>query len=219
MLEEKSPPAPKPPLQRLAHSAPPIDSVRACPTLRRFTRFGGLAASLGGTLQSARVIVGYLSADPDYWDCNSAPDYAQNAMDGVGFGVLAIGALAVQARQDPAGGRLGAAGAVAAALGSLTIAFSNPLEHCARFPAVGFVAGVLLLTLGTILLGASVLRARVSPRWCGAALVAAAIAPFPLQEGGILIAGLLWLAVGLAVFAGAEARTATASLTHRDVDR
>jgi hypothetical protein len=172
------------------------------------TELGGLAAAVGGTLQAARVVVGYLSPDPDYWDCNSSPDYAQNALDGVGFGLLALGILAVQARQGAPGGGMGAGGAVAGALGSVAIAISNPLEHCADFPAIGFVAGVLLLTLGTLLLGASVLRARVLPRWCGVALLAAAIAPFPLQDNGIFLAGLLWLAVGLAVFAGL-ARPAT----------
>lgn len=165
-------------------------------------RLGGLAAAIGGTMQAARVVVGYLSADPDYWDCNSSPDYAQNALDGVGFAFLALGILAVQARQGAAGGRLGAGGAVAGALGSVAIAISNPLEHCARFPAIGFVAGVVLLTLGTLMLGASILRAGVLPRWCGVALLAAAIAPMPLQDNGILLAGLLWLAVGMAVFTG-----------------
>lgn len=69
-----------------------------------------------------------------------------------------------------------------------------------------------LLTVGILLLSASLLQTRLLPRWYAVALALAAIAPFPLQEHGILAAGLLWLAMGIALVIRAQRHPAPAGL-------
>ena len=61
-----------------------------------------------------------------------------------------------------------------------------------------------LSTLGLVLLGAATLRAGVLARWCGALLIVAVLG-IPIyfalgNYGGAILYGLLWLALGYALW-------------------
>ncbi len=111
-------------------------------------------------------------------------------------------------------GRVGSAtlvgGAVATFLGALAIATGSVF-----LGGLLFIVGGLLLLAGLVVLGIATLRARVLPRWCGAALILAlpltALAG-PLTGGilqarsnsgdypGVIVIGLLWLGLGYALW-------------------
>jgi hypothetical protein len=171
-------------------------------------RLGGVAAMLGGVFVATAVIGTRLDDDPDQWDCNSLADRIWEVADSLGFSLLAAAFLAVGVVQRGRGGRAGDAGSLLGALGSVAIAASNPLEHCAGFPALGFLVGIALLTVGTLVLSIAVLRASVLPRWVAAVLVISVISPLALGERGVIVTGIAWLLVGFAlVRIGARART------------
>ena len=129
--------------------------------------------------------------------------------------VLAVAGLhAVQEGRYGLLGRVGSAtlvgGAVATFLGALAIATGSVF-----LGGLLFIVGGLLLLAGLVVLGIATLRARVLPRWCGAALILAlpltALAG-PLTGGilqarsnsgdypGVIVMGLLWLGLGYALW-------------------
>ena len=66
-------------------------------------------------------------------------------------------------------------------------------------PGFGFQAGVLLTSLGLLLMGIATTRAGVLPRWCGFGLIALVIFLALGAYGGFVVAGLIWLALGYAL--------------------
>jgi hypothetical protein len=75
---------------------------------------------------------------------------------------------------------------------------------------LSFPVGALLLLVGFLALGIATLRAGVLPRWCGLALivalplvtVAGAIFGAPSDEDypGVVVMGVVWLALGYALW-------------------
>jgi hypothetical protein len=92
------------------------------------------------------------------------------------------GLVGLHARQAGLYGRLGTvgfylafAGAALAFVGQATSGIfphnNGALGWLFSDPGFGFLVGILLLSLGLVLLGVATLRARVLPRWCGIGLV------------------------------------------------
>ncbi len=125
------------------------------------------------------------------------------------------GLVGLHARQETRYGRLGTTGFLVAYGGStltlvgLGLTWLFRIDVLGQEPAVtlgisGMVVGLTLLGTGFLLLGIATLRARVLPRWCGAALIIAFVAvlvplAFPASLGGyavMLVLGSVWLALG-----------------------
>jgi hypothetical protein len=140
------------------------------------------------------------SPDPDDWDCNSLYDYLTNAIDSTAFLLLLVGLVGLHARQAGRYSPLGTAGFFAAFVGAAMVGVANPAEQCLALAFLGIVVytpGVLLLTLGLLLLGTATMRARVLLRWCGVALIVGLVAMFiGADSGGMVIFGVVWVAVG-----------------------
>src|SRR5215207_6944364 len=156
---------------------------------------------LDGLLWVANDLGGRLSPDPDDWDCNSPYDYLTNAIDSAAFLLLLVGLVGLHARQAGRYSPLGTAGFFAAFVGAAMVGVANPAEHCLALAFLGilvYTPGVLLLSIGMLLLGIATMRARVLPRWSGVLLVAyplLLIAGLPV-DGPLILVGLLWLALG-----------------------
>lgn len=183
-------------------------------------RIGLPAGLLAGALLVAHVALGAL--DADLLDFDSAVDYLREwvYLGGVlAWTVLLLALRAVHGAPElhrpdaPARSALGIVGAVGwwlAVLGhgaillkeGVVLAVGITLGTPALLPvhdAIGplFLAGVLASMVGTVLLGAGMLRAGVLPRWAGVAQLLAYLVVFPLGELAGLAQGLLVIAIAV----------------------
>jgi hypothetical protein len=62
------------------------------------------------------------------------------------------------------------------------------------------MVGILLTSLGLVLLGVGTLRAGVLPRWCGFGLIALVVFLAFGAFGGFVVVGLIWLALSYALW-------------------
>lgn len=172
-------------------------------------RWGGLAAMLDGILWVVNDLGGRLSPDPDDWDCNSSYDYLTNAIDSTAFLLLVVGLVGLHARQAGRYGPVGTTGFFAAFVGAAMVGVATPAEHCLALDILGlfvYLPGVLLLSIGMLLLGIATVMAGVLPRWCGVALIVGVLALFfAAEDGGMVVLGLVWLAVGYVLWSGRSA--------------
>jgi hypothetical protein len=161
------------------------------------SRWGWLVALSTGLVWAVNDLATRLSPDPDNWDCNSSWDYGTNALDPIGFFLMAGAILALHIQQQDRAGRLGRGSAGAAFLGAVAAGINNPIEHCAGVEALGFilwVPAIMLLTIGMLLLGVATVRTRVFPVWAGGALIIGVVASF--IAGEVMVLGLAWIVVG-----------------------
>ena len=116
------------------------------------------------------------------------------------------GIVGLHARQTPSYGRLGTAGFLAALTGialllvGLTLSFlvGGVFGRAFLDPVLG--AGLWSVLVGFVLLGASTLRLKALPRWCGVTLIICLPLAIILGDyGGGIVLGLTWLAVGYAL--------------------
>ena len=122
--------------------------------------------------------------------------------------VAVVGLHALQSRRY---GRLGAAGSLIAFVGYALLfvaAAATTLAGREVLDAV-FPIGVLAILVGSILLGAMTLRARVLPWWCGVLLIVGFPLTVPLDvairgaRGNAL--GIVWALVGYALLSSGSA--------------
>jgi hypothetical protein len=155
---------------------------------------------LDGILWIADDLGGRLSPDPDDWNCNSSYDLVTNAIDSAAFLVLLVALVGLHVQQRGRYGPLGTVGFLAAFIGAAMVGVANPAEHCLGLDILGtfvYLPGVLLLSIGMLLLGIATIRARVLPRWCGVALIVGVLAMFiAADDGGMVVLGLVWLLLG-----------------------
>jgi hypothetical protein len=139
----------------------------------------------------------------------------------VGFGIAWLltvpGVVGLHAAQKESYGLLGRVGSVALVggvlantVGLVPLAVGNESLLWLSFPV-----GALLLLAGFLVLGIATLRAGVLARWCGVALIVAL--PLTAVVGGVLgaerdadypgvvVMGVVWLAVGYALWTRSEA--------------
>ena len=120
------------------------------------------------------------------------------------------GLVGLHARQVESYGRLGTvgfflafAGAALAFVGQATSGIfphNGALGWLFSDPGFGFLVGLLLVSLGLVLLGVATLQARVLPRWCGIGLVVLVVFSALGAYGGFVAFGLIWLALGYALW-------------------
>ena len=176
----------------------------------RIVRWGGWAGVLAGVMfVPAGILI--LFAPPQR-PFNSFSDYLIEAILVVAFTLAVVAVAGLHALQRGRYGRLGAAGSLITFLGyTLTAAVTavTVLLGSEALYSVRFIGGLAVL-IGSILLGAMTLRARVVSWWCGVLLIVG----FPLGdvvdttigEGSeAIVLGILWGLVGYALLSSARA--------------
>jgi len=172
-------------------------------------RLGGLAAMAGGVLFLAFPLLGYGLAGfmhPFFYRVEEA----LVSLMVVALALVPVGMVGFHAFQRQSYGRMGLAGFWLVVIASLLVAvgvadyfvWGDFLQDA---PPVWLGWGLLGLVVGFVLYGAATLRAKVLPRWCGVAFIAAV--PVALALSGPLsfasmfgVFGLAWLALGYALW-------------------
>src|ERR687897_508402 len=130
----------------------------------------------------------------------------------VAFALTLVAIAGLHGLQSPRYGRLGAAGSSMTFIGYALIAVAAAVTIRVGGEALFAVrlVGALAILMGSVLLGAMTLRARVLPWWCGVLLIVG----FPLgdvldeivasgSEG--IVFGIVWGAVGYALLTSSRA--------------
>jgi hypothetical protein len=170
-------------------------------------RWGGLAGVVAAVMWVLMAILIILLAMPQRVSLNSFSDYLLQIVLLVAYGGTLVAILGLHTLHSGSGryGRLGAAGSLLTFIGYaivFVVIMVSILEGGATLLTVRLAAATAVL-IGSILLGAMVIRARIIPWWCGVLLIIA----FPLGdvsnavlEGseGVLL-GILWGLVGYAL--------------------
>ena len=193
-------------------------------------RLGGVAAMVGGAASATLGVLTVLVLGVKY----EIPGSIERAIQKGGYeppvlNMLLFGALAaivaLHALQRQHYGSQGTLAALAAFIGLAMLPVgwlvAGPSYPLALTVAV-LLVGLLAASVGIVGLGIVTMSAGVLPRWCGIALIAGSppgvgilfLFLSPLGMAGILpgeavweLAGILWIAVGYAIFRTAARRT------------
>jgi hypothetical protein len=174
--------------------------------------WGALAALASGALWIAGGILHLAYPQDPPGMLGYYLNYVGTAVFSVAYLGMLGGLVGLHARQMDSYGRLGRAGFLLAFAGAL-LAFvgqatsgifpqNGTLGWLFSDPGFGFQAGILLTSLGLLLMGIATLRAGVLPRWCGFGLINLVIFLALGVYGGFVVAGLIWLALGYELTSG-----------------
>jgi hypothetical protein len=158
-----------------------------------------VAAMTGGAL----LVVGnaFLLADPDARGLESGADYPTVAIVVAGAVLVCAGLVGVHLRQRTAYGRLGLTGFVLALVALLAAA-----AFLATSSEAPLLIGLLTGVIGFLVLTIAIVRAPVLPRWAGYLAYVGFVGLLVVSEAdlGIATAGLVWIVIGYALWAGSE---------------
>jgi hypothetical protein len=165
-------------------------------------RWGGLAAAASSVMF---VVSGILTLIAPQGAASSFGAYVLEVVIVVAFALVMIAIAGLHAAQNRSGryGRLGAAGALLTFVGYAIVLVAAHISSLAGGDPVITVrlVGGLVVLIGSILLGAMTIRARILPWWCGALLIVG----FPLGDvlEGVVGAGsenivlvMVWGSIG-----------------------
>jgi hypothetical protein len=150
----------------------------------------------------ALLVIGnaLLLVDPDARGLASGADYPTVAIVVAGGVLVCAGLVGVHVRQRGVYGRLGLAAFVLALVAQLatSVYFATTNELPTLVALVTGVIGFALLTI-------AIVRAPVLPRWTGYVAFIAFVGMLIIGDAdlGIAAAGLVWLAIGRTLLAGA----------------
>ena len=165
-------------------------------------RWGGLAGVLAGVMYVLADILGLLAPQQRVFD--SFSDYLQEVIFAVAVAGT-LGAIAgLHALQSGRYGRLGAAGSLLAFIGYALFFVRTAVTILVGAQAAVRIStvGVLAVLIGSVLLGAMTLRARVLPWWCGVLLIVGfplSLASYVALSIGGIVLGIVWGLIGYAL--------------------
>lgn len=154
---------------------------------RRFPRWAGLAAMMGGLLGAVAIVLHSLQPEGCIGDQCAVQPMRTASETVMAFGSVAtllvlVGllGLALMAKQSGRSPRLMTAGAACAVVGFLVLAAAVAVKAVffdGNFAAMPYfvVTSMLVLIAGFVLIGSFVLRSRVLPQWLGIFLLASSI--------------------------------------------
>jgi hypothetical protein len=168
-------------------------------------RWGGLAGVFAAVMFVLSFIINQLAPVQRVYDSSS--DYLHQVVVLMAYVGVLVAILGLHTLQSPSRryGRLGAVGSLLTIIGYVTVFVVTVISTVQGGQAlftIRLTGGVAVL-IGSILLGAMIIRARVVPWWCGVLLIVA----FPLGDfsnavvrgGEAILMGLLWGSVGYAL--------------------
>jgi hypothetical protein len=178
-----------------------------------FTRWSGAAAVAGGALWSLAAVLHSLKPRGCIADeCQTRSMRESGAVDGIltlsSMLLILAGAagLVLLVRRAGRFGRAGRTGVVLAAAGFAVLLAASVVQALAfggDFPLMPYfvIPGLLAAVTGFLLVGVTVLRAGVLPRWAAALLIAGAALMLVANEQTILVLllipfGVAWMVVG-----------------------
>ena len=169
-------------------------------------RWGARAALVSGVLWIAGGLLHLAYPQDPPGALGYFLNYLGTAIFSGAYLAMLVGLVGLHARQVESYGRLGTvgfylafAGAALAFVGQATSGIfpnNGALGWLFSDPGFGFLVGLLLVSLGLVLMGVATLRARVLPRWCGVGLIALVVFSALGAFGGFVVVGLIWLALG-----------------------
>ncbi len=193
------------------------------PKLRPFFAWTAL---LGGALSVVQGLL--ILSNPGYYDYDSFRDRLLLPVEGAALLATLVGLVGLHVRQAGCYGRLGVAGVVAAAAGTVLAG----VGHLVAVPFFDFVnvggmtyvlfslkqgffspggmvyvLGVVGMSVGYPLLGVAATRAGTLPVWSGLALIAGLIGLWAGNALGWVLFGLAWVVLGIALRSGRGAQT------------
>jgi hypothetical protein len=165
-------------------------------------RWGGLAAMLGGLAYLVSVLLGFLVSETT----TTIVHFLADSFAVVPVLLILVGMVGFHTLQKANYGGMGRGGFYTVLVGLLAQVLGT-ISHLSGSEALDwlvFPVGIVLMIAGLVLYGAATLQARVLPRWCGLGFVVVpplVIVLEVLLEGyGEVVFGLLWLAVGYALW-------------------
>jgi hypothetical protein len=172
-------------------------------------RWGALAALASGALWIAGGLLHLAYPQDPPGVLGYYLDYLGTAIFSAAYlGVLG-GLVGLHTRQMDSYGELGRAGfflafagAALAFVGQATAGIfpqNGMLGWLFSDPGYGFMAGIVITSVGLVLMGIATTHAGVLPRWCGFGLVALVVFLALGAYGGFVVVGLIWLALGYAL--------------------
>ena len=172
-------------------------------------RWGALAALASGALWIAGGLLHLAYPQDPPGALGYYLNYLGTAIFSAAYLGMLGGLVGLHVRQMDSYGRLGRVGFLLAFAGT-ALAFvgqatsgifpqKSTLGWLFSDPGYGFQAGILLTSVGLVLVGIATLRAGVLPRWCGFGLVALVVFLALGAYGGFVVVGLIWLALGYAL--------------------
>ena len=196
-------------------------------------RWSGLAAILGGVLWIADAIQTGLQPRGCIGDeCAFRSMREGGPLDPFLFFLamllLTVGmaGLVIHTRNATRFGRLGWIGLVAGVIGFAVLLISGLTQAVffgGDFPLMPFfvIPGGLVLLVGFLLLGITILRARVLPLWVAVLFVVGTLAMFGFndQNAQVFMAipfGIAWVAVGYVLWSGKDTPRAMANMNERE---
>lgn len=190
--------------------------------------WGALGALLAGIVWIALGLILLVILGPValyFGGAATVEDYLLEILFSIALVGMLAGMVGFHARQAPSYGRLGTAGFLAAFVGVFFLLASTVATILAGREVLDwlFILGFVGTLVGFVLLGAATLRARVLPRWCGVLLIVAVLGIpvyFTLGNyGGAILYGLVWLALGYALWSEGERRLSSSSPTLNETER
>lgn len=172
-------------------------------------RWGGLSGILAGVMYALTAVLSLVAPQERVFD--SFSDYLIEVIFVLGLAGTLVAIVGLHALHTGRYGLLGAVGSLIAFIGYallLVAAAVTTLLGREALDAV-FPIGVLAILVGSVLLGAMILRARVLPWWCGVLLIVG----FPLSvlldvitggAGGLALA-VIWGLVGYVLWSRSAA--------------
>ena len=172
-------------------------------------RWGALAALASGALWIAGGLLHLAYPQDPPGALGYYLNYLGTAIFSAAYLGMLGGLVGLHVRQMDSYGRLGRVGFLLAFAGT-ALAFvgqatsgilprNGTLGWLFSDPGYGFQTGILLTSVGLVLMGIATLRAGVLPRWCGFGLIALVVFLALGAYGGFVVVGLIWLALGYAL--------------------
>jgi len=164
---------------------------------------GGVSI-LAGVMFIAGEALARIAPDTDDVACISGAAYLVNIIDLLKYGMMGVAVLflvRICGDQLSKWGRI--SGRVAAA-GLILAGVANGIEHCAHLDVFGapYVFGLIVGIMSTVVFGVFVAKSRAVSPWVGW-LISGGVLGFLLrgEEGGAVLVGLAWIAVGARLMA------------------